>query len=417
MTRIRLSNEETSYGTVFKSETQRLMTNKIPKKLFGLGVGVAFIGGAGFGFGAGLASYSIYHRYHYFRSMLHDNGYITDWDEDYYSSYYEQNKCLGGCPANSHCEWSFCECNAGFSKMWGQCSSSTSPPPPPDRHSLDHSALPCSDTAGCRTVDINMVCTNNKCSCKRDMKWNTKAMECQILLDVDCKATTYYSPVSSLVQAALGKTKAGILAQASPNPKSVLDALFSGQDLSASVTDKDKNVIGKPTSKPKDLTIPDDRTQTKNESLSDSLLKYIDAKGASKENLEEAFCRDIDAFSEVFQLDTAAGKPYRCKDVPRQACAILFDSSSCKGGWTLEVTPGTQRRLQYFSSDWKYRNDIDTIGVASGCTFTGFTGSSFDGDQMVVTAGIADKWLVLQNDNAYKKFHEDIESFQCVCRG
>ena len=90
MTRIRLSNEETSYGTVFKSETQRLMTNKISKKLFGLGVGVAFIGGAGFGFGAGLASYSIYHRYHYFRSMLHDNGYITDWDEDYYSSYYEQ---------------------------------------------------------------------------------------------------------------------------------------------------------------------------------------------------------------------------------------------------------------------------------------------------------------------------------------
>ena len=86
----------------------------------------------------------------------------------------------------------------------------------------------------------------------------------------------------------------------------MLDALFSGQDLSASVTDKDKNVIGKPTSKPKDLTIPDDRTQTKNESLSDSLLKYIDAKGASKENLEEAFCRDIDAFSEVFQASKNA---------------------------------------------------------------------------------------------------------------
>ena len=42
-------------------------------------------------------------------------------------------------------------------------------------------------------------------------------------------------------------------------------------------------------------------------------------------------------------------------------------------------------------NDKIFRNDIDTIGVASGCTFTGFTGSSFDGDQMVVTAGIADK--------------------------
>jgi len=256
------------------------------------------------------------------------------------------------------------------------------------------------------------------------MKWNSKAMECQILLDVDCSATTYYSPVSSLVKAALAKTKAGILAQAkktkaeilaqaSPSPTSVLDALFSGQDLSASASNTDKV---KDTSKPKDPTIPDDRTQTKNESLSESLLKFIDPKGASKENLEEAFCRDIDAFSEVFQLDVA-GKPYRCKDVPSTACAVLYDSSSCKGGWTLEVTPGTQRRLQYFSSDWKYRNDIDTIGVASGCTFTGFTGSSFDGDQMVVTAGITERWIVLQNDSNYQKFHEDIESFQCVCRG
>ena len=64
------------------------MTNRIPRKLFGLGVGASFIGGAGFGFGAGLTSYSVYHRYHHFRRMLHDNGYIDDWDEDYYSSYY-----------------------------------------------------------------------------------------------------------------------------------------------------------------------------------------------------------------------------------------------------------------------------------------------------------------------------------------
>ena len=39
------------------------------------------------------------------------------------------------------------------------------------------------------------------------------------------------------------------------------------------------------------------------ESLSESLWKYIDAQGASKANLEEGFCRDIDAFSEVFQVD------------------------------------------------------------------------------------------------------------------
>jgi len=243
------------------------------------------------------------------------------------------------------------------------------------------------------------------------MKWNSKALECQILLNVDCSATTYYTPVSGLVQAALDKTRAGILANAAPNPTSVLDALFSGQDLSSGTPKKESN------STAPNITIPDDRTETRNESLSDSLLKYVDAKNASKENLEEAFCRDIDAFNEAFQIDNNDGKPHNCDEVPTKACAILFDSGTCSGGWKLEVTQGTQRRLSYFSSDWKYRNDIDTIGVRSGCTFTGFTGSSFDGNQMVVTAGIVDKWLVLQNSEAYKHFHEDIESFQCVCRG
>ena len=50
------------------------------------------------------------------------------------------------------------------------------------------------------------------------------------------------------------------------------------------------------------ITIPDDRTETKEESLSGSLLKFVDAKNASKANLEEAFCRDIDAFNEAFQV-------------------------------------------------------------------------------------------------------------------
>ena len=38
------------------------------------------------------------------------------------------------------------------------------------------------------------------------------------------------------------------------------------------------------------------------------------------------------------------------------------------------------------------RNDADTVGVKRGCTFTGFTGSNFDGEQIVVTAGIRDRW-------------------------
>ena len=110
---------------------------------------------------------------------------------------------------------------------------------------------------------------------------------------MDCTPTTYYTPVSALVQAALDKTKAGILAKGAPDPTNVLEALFSG--LSSTADEK--------LTKAATITIPDDRTETKEESLSGSLLKFVDARNASKANLEEAFCRDIDAVNEAFQVD------------------------------------------------------------------------------------------------------------------
>ena len=88
--RIRFSTSETFFGTKFNNEMKKLFSKKIPTKLFGLGVGPAFVGGAGFSFGAGLVSYSVYHRYTHFRKLLHDNGYLDKWDEGYYSDLYEQ---------------------------------------------------------------------------------------------------------------------------------------------------------------------------------------------------------------------------------------------------------------------------------------------------------------------------------------
>ena len=37
------------------------------------------------------------------------------------------------------------------------------------------------------------------------------------------------------------------------------------------------------------------------------------------------------------------------------------------------------------------RNDIDTVGVKAGCTFTGFSGSSFDGTKMSISAVLVEK--------------------------
>ena len=94
----------------------------------------------------------------------------------------------------------------------------------------------------------------------------------------------------------------------------------------------------------------------------------------------------------------------------------MYDSKFCEGGWTLNVTDGTQKNFYYFSSDWGYRNDVDTIGVRNGCSFTGFTSTGFTGNKMVITAGTTDRWVVLEDDEQYKLFAEDIEAIQCFCR-
>ena len=44
------------------------------------------------------------------------------------------------------------------------------------------------------------------------------------------------------------------------------------------------------------------RTHTKEESLANSLLKWIDPKNATADEIREAFCRDVDAFSFEFQV-------------------------------------------------------------------------------------------------------------------
>ena len=92
MTRVKASNVETNYATKFSSSTKSRMAGKIPTKVFGLGVGKSTIGGSGYGYGAGLTQYSVYHRYHRYRSHLRHRGYIDDddWDEDYYTTYYEK---------------------------------------------------------------------------------------------------------------------------------------------------------------------------------------------------------------------------------------------------------------------------------------------------------------------------------------
>ena len=40
------------------------------------------------------------------------------------------------------------------------------------------------------------------------------------------------------------------------------------------------------------------------------------------------------------------------------------------------------------------RNDMDVVGVRAGCTFTGFSGSAFNGNSVMVRGEQWDKWAV-----------------------
>ena len=88
---IKTRRSETNYGTKFNNK------ESISQKAFGLGVGPSFIGGAGlgllepnYGFVAGLVSFNVYHRYVFFKKLLHQMGNHSQWNSQYYETYYEK---------------------------------------------------------------------------------------------------------------------------------------------------------------------------------------------------------------------------------------------------------------------------------------------------------------------------------------
>ena len=99
-----------------------------------------------------------------------------------------------------------------------------------------------------------------------------RAGECQLYLDVDCSSITYETKPSTVVLEAVNKT---------------LDSLEGKNTTEINLSD--------PT-KPENQTI----SASPNATLANSLLSSIDKDKASKEDIKEAFCRDIDTFSWEF---------------------------------------------------------------------------------------------------------------------
>lgn len=437
----------TSFGTNFAGGVGKYGTGKkgFSKKALGLGVAAGFLGGAALGVGGTMATYGAIHKYKKFKSMLygrrrhrHSSGYDQDWDDDdwdrgsswgrdrnydrpyaddYHRNYYERNECYEGCPANSHCEWSFCDCNYGYTKKWGRCESDWGRVPQTQIQQYRPTAFDpfksCSSAMDCMNMDMNLICnkdlttqaTVGQCECRRDMKWNTEALECQVYLDVDCSKFTYETQPSTLIQNAVEKAQ-----------REMEEMPMIGEGMMLN------------------------RTETQEEVLSKSLLKHIDENTASEDDILEAYCRDVDAYSFEFNQDQQQNQPQlqqqnsvamvsaqrpmildperppNCEEIPRSACAVVYDEKDCLSGWKL-IIPQGELRFKWMSAYYAYRNDIETIGVRSGCTLTAFSDSSFNGDRISIPATEYDRWVALGDDAKYLHMHEDIESVQCVCRG
>merc|ERR1711971_181393 len=410
------------------------------QKSMGIGAVPGFLGGSGYNFGSKLASYSVYHRYQRYRWYQHHHlqasgrEIVDTWDSNY-QNFYSVNKCLGGCPPNAHCEWGVCECDDGFKRAWGGCfnmnfTSMPEPPRPRDQ------ALACSRSQECFGHDMNMVCRDQTCQCREDMRWNSKALECQLYLDVYCSHLNYTTPVSEDVLTAakmIEQKRRGWVDEADKKRKILqLPALHLATKLHGRIDVGKAYDAGNICSvvlshqlsgcslysmermlRPESRALPSNRSETPSESLEDSLLLVLSSENRTKLDA------DVweEAFSHLLHLDQNEERPKNCPQINASLCAVLYDSSTCSSGsWELPVHDGTQKQLNYWSSDWKYRNDADILGVRSGCSFTGWTGSSFDGDSFSFTAGMSDRWVVFAYSPVYAAFDENILSFQCNCR-
>lgn len=98
-----------------------------------------------------------------------------------------------------------------------------------------------------------------------------RAGECQLYLDVDCSSYTYDTKPSPIILEAVNKT-------------------LEKTEGANNVTDTSLDT------KPENATL----SASPNATLSNSLLSSIDPKKASKAEINEAFCRDVDSFSWEF---------------------------------------------------------------------------------------------------------------------
>lgn len=107
----------------------------------------------------------------------------------------------------------------------------------------------------------------------------------------------------------------------------------------------------------------------------------------------------------------------KCVDVPSNLCAVVFDDEKCNG-WKLDINEGEIMFKWWDPIYYWYRNDIESVSVRKGCTFTGFDDSSLNGGSFTIRSGSSsDSHVTLSDEDEYEDYDEKIQSISCVCRG
>merc|ERR1711936_1022588 len=107
----------------------------------------------------------------------------------------------------------------------------------------------------------------------------------------------------------------------------------------------------------------------------------------------------------------------KCVEVPSHLCAVVYDDEKCNG-WALNINQGEIMFKWWDPVYYWYRNDIESVSVRRGCTFTGFDDSSLNGGSFTIRSGsTSDTHVTLSDEDEYEDYDEKIQSISCVCRG
>jgi len=255
------------FSYTWSPEDHLQVTQEKKKKPFGLGKGPAYIGGSDIRYNGSELVSRIYKEYRNYRKMAKLS---TPEQVAHDAKFADKGLCDLGCPRDTECIGGVCVCGKDKLQIYGQCWGTKyiavsdawndvhryrKPPDPkkpetcfrtvyekdregrrkqkkiireemldvpacktpPFIRAFDPSEQNCTFVKPCNDKDLNLQCNKDidRCECRKGTTWNTRTMECQVYLDVDCTDVKDQTPNQDAIKQlrAKGENAAGLSAE------------------------------------------------------------------------------------------------------------------------------------------------------------------------------------------------------------